>query len=502
MLTDLLKLLPLGGLIVITTLLTEWAVRSKKLPYWLSRKILHIIAVGSCAIAPRLVEDLRGLIVLVMLSLPLLYYLITRRKLMLDENKRPAWGIVWFPVAYLFLLTHAFFTETDSVTGPMLVLALCDPAATITGKLFGSNPYRLTGEPKTLAGNIGFFLSFLVLTYVVLWLDPIVNGTDVLFRITIIGLILTATEALGSYGLDNLFLPLVCLLLGFYSPPQVPLEAVGLTLILAVPFYLFFVRRRSLSPGGAVAAILLGVLVVWFVDWIALLPLVFFFASSILIGKLLPHQTVSDTKDKQPRDAVQVACNGLAYFLILAGGAIASYGYYREGLEANFQNFIEASRAQAASIFSVQLLTAALISIAVSTADTWASEVGQYFKQATYDLVRWRKVPPGLSGGVSLVGSMAALIGAACVGGFAWSFRIPDLFGSTFVSITTFGFLGMLLDSVLGGLLQRQYYDGQRWRDTPGPLILSTRGLSWMTNDLVNLVANLVTVGLYLIWVN
>jgi len=44
--------------------------------------------------------------------------------------------------------------------------------------------------------------------------------------------------------------------------------------------------------------------------------------------------------------------------------------------------------------------------------------------------------------------------------------------------------------------LQRQYYDGKSWSDTPGKQVLKTKGVIWMSNDMVNLLANLMTISL------
>jgi uncharacterized membrane protein len=159
---------------------------------------------------------------------------------------------------------------------------------------------------------------------------------------------------------------------------------------------------------------------------------------------------------------------------------------------------------EGSSVFLVNYLPAtlllALISIAVSTADTWASEIGQYFKQTTYDLIRLKRVEPGLSGGVSISGTLAALIGSALIAslGFLFSsfYGWPD-----FLLVTAAGFIGMLIDSILGSSLQRQYYDSTHWSDTPMEKVTKIRGIRWISNDVVNVLANAATVLLFLLFV-
>lgn len=496
MLPDLLALWPLALLVLLTTLLTEWAVHANVLPYWISRKVLHIVAVGSCAFAPSFVASHLSLIAVVLPAWLLLMVLVASKKLMLDEHGRPAWGIVWFPLAYLLLLF--FFDQPEQVGFPMLILAICDPAATIFGKTLGKKTYQLTGETKSLVGNAAFFAFFFMVCFVFFGMDHRMANPSWLFMLAIAGLLLTAAEALGSYGRDNLYVPLLAAVL-FNAGLLDTLDAWVLhaIVLLAYPFYRFTTGRKSLSPDGAISAILLGTTIVITAGALFVLPLVVFFGSSVLVGKLFPHQTLSDQKDKQPRDAIQVICNGGVYLVlvsVLYNYANTSIGTVREEVFLNFKVAISNPVSHAWPMLPPKpSILLALISIAVSTADTWASEVGQYFRQPTYDFLRMKRVEPGLSGGVSISGTLAAILGSMLIASLGFLFRF-DFDWIDFATVTAFGFIGMLIDSILGGLLQRQYYDGTRWSDTPRDTVVRTRGVSWVSNDVVNVLANVVAV--------
>ena len=234
-------------------------------------------------------------------------------------------------------------------------------------------------------------------------------------------------------------------------------------------FYTLTVRRGSLTGPAAVTALGLGALVTvtWGAGW--LLPLFVFFLSSALISRWLPTAAdAGDVKDKQARDVVQVLCNGGVY-----------------GLVALLQ-------------LDPALL---LVSMAVATSDTWASEIGKYFRQPTYDILRWRRVPPGLSGGISLSGTMGGAAGAILIAtlGFA---LVSDFSLTSWLIASGFGFIGMLVDSILGAALQARYRNhvtGQ-FSDAPSPSSQLAHGLSWMTNDLVNLLSiGAVTLVAYLL---
>jgi len=437
--------------------------------------------------------------------------------LMREESGRKPWGIVWFPLAFLVLLLLE--KQAEMIGFYMAILAICDPAATITGKLLSQTakrrrgmsapplpspktafphwlitPYQLTGDPKTLAGNSAFFISFLMLCF----LFPAVDFTwgadsgkpvSVFFYdytswapFLLVGILLTLGEALGSKGLDNLIIPLLAsiLFLFFRIAPSGVAAVTSLSVIaitLAVPFSYLTVRRRSLSLGGAITASLLGIMVVLSTGAIWLIPLFLFFGSSSLIGKLFPATVpAGDAKQKQPRDAIQVLANGGVYTVI------AAWMWYNQTLDIIRVHTIP---------WELLLLTAA----AVATADTWSSELGQYFHRPTWDLVKWRRVPAGLSGGISWPGTLAGLGGAAFIAVFG-VFLVPHTSPGDLLQVATLGFAGMLLDSMLGSILQATYRDPQTGAlsDVCPPAGELVSGFRWISNDLVNGIAIFLTV--------
>lgn len=481
-------LLPLALIVLLTTLFTELAARRKWLPYWLTRKILHIIAVGACAVASLQVE--RSLLIWIVAGAEvLLLILILTNQLMREESGRKAWGIVWFPLAFLVLLLGP--APRPVIAFSMWALALCDPAATIAGKLFAAKTYNLTGDEKSLVGNLAFAASFLLLA-LLFFLPVQFSATpddpyDYYSVVQLIGwpgilgmaVILTAGEALGSKGLDNLIIPLLAawLWLGVDADQY----ALLLPLIFGGGLFSWWmVGRRSLTAGGALTASILGIVVViGSHSFFWLLPLFLFLLSSSLIGKLFPVSTAAgDAKQKLPRDATQVLANGAVYgflgarFIQPCDSCLYYYHFPWEHL--------------------------LILVAAMATADTWSSEIGQYFKRPTYDLIKWRKVPPGLSGGISLPGTLAGLAGSAFITGTCcWLLSYTNI--EELLWLTFGGFFGMLLDSVLGSLFQAKYRDPKTGAlsDTPSPNTELASGFSWVTNDLVNFAAILIGVWLF-----
>ena len=107
---------------------------------------------------------------------------------------------------------------------------------------------------------------------------------------------------------------------------------------------------------------------------------------------------------------------------------------------------------------------------AATAADTLSSELGilSPTPPRLVTSLTLRVVPRGTNGGVTLVGLAAGAFGAAVIGVTAalglpfcstqWSWADRGLFVA---AVTLWGTLGSLLDSVLGGLLQRSVVDGK-----------------------------------------
>ncbi len=244
----------------------------------------------------------------------------------------------------------------------------------------------------------------------------------------------------------------------------------GAGLAFSALFVWYTRRRKALSTGGALAAAAVGLWVLWWAGPRWLLPLFFFFVSGTLLGRRTNGRSSAvDTKHGQPRDAWQVLCNG--------------------GIYAVLSTLI---RVWPASDIPETLMA---LSLAVSTSDTWSSEIGQYFRQKTVDILRWKPVPPGLSGGVSGAGTLGGLAGAAAMALLCSILMYDGLEPKFVLDITAGGFAGMLSDSLLGAGLQARYQNepGGAWSDQAGPAGRLYSGLRWMTNDAVNFWSNALT---------
>ena len=127
-----------------------------------------------------------------------------------------------------------------------------------------------------------------------------------------------------------------------------------------------------------------------------------------------------------------------------------------------------------------------LSSVAAATADTWSTELGKLSKKNPVSILNLQDMAPGLSGGVTRVGTIGSLLGATMIGLTGHTLGISDCGAYGIIGA---GFTAGIIDSVLGASVQAKYRtrDGQIVEYTcPGGSLVS--GYRWMTNDLVNVL--------------
>jgi len=177
---------------------------------------------------------------------------------------------------------------------------------------------------------------------------------------------------------------------------------------------------RWLTRRGAAAALAVGVATTWGFGWRGLLLLLAFFVSSSLLSKA------------KTRNERQVLANGgVAALAALAGSWAAFAG-----------------------------------ALAAATADTWATEIGRYSRKPPRLITTGKPVAAGTDGGMTLVGTVGGIAGAAFMAALAFLFE-PRVA----VAVAVAGVFGMLLDSLLGATVQG--------------------AVRWLDNDAVNLAATL-----------
>ncbi|MBM6839600.1 DUF92 domain-containing protein, partial [Clostridium saudiense] len=117
-----------------------------------------------------------------------------------------------------------------------------------------------------------------------------------------------------------------------------------------------------------------------------------FFISSSIISRIAKIQKISLEKIHEKgdaRDFIQVIANG--------GIALICVILFQVTKDIKF-------------------LIASAVSFSVSNSDTWASELGVLSKGNTRSILTGKIIEKGVSGGVSLLGTLSAFLGATVIG--------------------------------------------------------------------------------------
>ena len=100
------------------------------------------------------------------------------------------------------------------------------------------------------------------------------------------------------------------------------------------------------------------------------------------------------------------------------------------------------------------LIVAYVAVLAEAFADSAASSFGVFSKK-TFDLFKWKYSECGLSGGMSLVGTLAAFVATFVASAIALAFGVIDW--KLMILAALVAFLGVIFDSFLGSVLQVKY---------------------------------------------
>lgn len=280
-----------------------------------------------------------------------------------------------------------------------------------------------------------------------------------------------------------------------------------LALIISVVLSLHGLRRKSLNVHGAQAAFFVG-LSSFVASYRFGITLILFYISGSCLTKFGSKEKRAcdiNFEKESARGPMQVLCCsiigciiGLAYFIIF-GNDIA----------LNFSDSPNAS----------WFLAAYLGHYACCCGDTFASEVGvltSYWGETMTKprlILGCRVVPRGTNGAVSLVGTIASIIGGAFIG-IVYAFCGHCFVGGDAMQLCSLtvigaicGLFGSAVDSILGQLFQVSYFSKEKKCvfSSPGPNCDLICGTDFLSNTQVNLIsAGMTSIfgGYFAQWVN
>ncbi|HEY0615909.1 MAG TPA: DUF92 domain-containing protein [Candidatus Elarobacter sp.] len=268
------------------------------------------------------------------------------------------------------------------------------------------------------------------------------------------------------------------------NPRDVAIGAVCAAVIAALAR-----RANSLSAGGAIAAFAVGTLTFAAGGLGFALILLAFFVPSVLLSRLgrRRKRELVDVGKHGARDAVQVLVNGGVATACAVAWAVTHDPRWACAFAGAY---------------------------AAAAADTAATEIGTLARHRPRSILTLRPVETGLSGAISLPGTLAEIVAAVWLGiaglagiaaaywfgpdaGLAWprSAESTSRLVPALLAIPLGGLAGATMDSLLGATLQelrRCEACGRLCETDPhvcGEPTRRVRGLPGFTNDAVNLLA-------------
>jgi uncharacterized protein (TIGR00297 family) len=276
---------------------------------------------------------------------------------------------------------------------------------------------------------------------------------------------------------------------------EITLSPTAVIISVLVAFALF--KWNWLTISGALMAWFLAFVVVFLAKW-SIFPLVTFLVLGSLAGKIRANaKEGGDAKQGKARDHWQVLANGGIFMLLAMLAFMNELGWLDSflGIHTEVLRFSE----------TCHLL--ALISLSVSCADTLSSDFGRVWGGSPRNIITGKRMIKGVSGGVTGAGFVGALLGAVSIAIFVFGTELSSLGSSVsvFCLVAVFGFIGSILDSVLGVLFQAKYLDemGNQVDSSDTGRRSMAEGYRWVTNDVVNAVTGvlmLLVAVMYLCW--
>lgn len=462
-----------------------------------TRRLVHIL-VGCLVCATPFIFDSR----IPVLTLTLLFTAVNilairfNKIKSIHETDRISYGTVYFPISFFILVFWFWDKDPAILLSSMLIMAFADPVASWVGES-RKKPllFKILSEKKSLQGSSAMFITAFIVAVLAmkvfrgLFIQPDISwGTALIFGF-FTAVYSAGAETISHRGTDNLMVPIgaAVILDAFYNgTSELQLQLMLWMSITVLIAYLAY-KTRTLSLSGAMGAWLLGTVIFGLggPEWMT--PIVVFFIFSSILTKV-------GKKHKKKLETVFEKTGKRDIYQVFANGGVAM-------IATMCWHFFEPVWPDGETLWYMIFLSA----IAAATADTWGTEIGAFSRKKPRSILGFERVPMGTSGGLSLIGTLGAVMGAfiiALTGKFALQiFAGLHMPGYITALITLTGFCGALVDSLLGATLQAQYRCPvcrkitEKTAHCGQEAIPLERGYRMINNDVVNL-CNTVAGGL------
>jgi uncharacterized membrane protein len=298
-------------------------------------------------------------------------------------------------------------------------------------------------------------------------------------------------------------------------PSLTPLDIV---LALAIMGFLALIsyKKRIVSKSGLIAAFGVGIGVWLLASWTWFFLLLLFFMVTALFTKVKYNRKrqIGAAQEKGGARAWKnVLANGILPFVFVLIAFILSF--LGGGLDAQGRTDVGFGLWLLQSFPIMGIAFAAFLgALSTATADTLATEIGLLNPTPPRLITKpWKIVPPGTSGGISLMGEIATILGSLMIGGAAAIIALPQWFTvlgttllpevGTFAPVTMIivavvgGFIGCSVDSLFGASIQGMWLCRVCGKKTEKKSHCNKhaeylRGNQFFDNNMVNLISGII----------
>ncbi len=124
-------------------------------------------------------------------------------------------GTVYFPLV-VAAATLIFWRQPPLMVAALMPLTWGDGLAPVIGRLHGRHKYQVMGYTRSLEGSLVFFFASALFTWLALWLmigPPDIELVTAIAPALVVSLATAATEAITIWGLDNLTVTAIAVLI-------------------------------------------------------------------------------------------------------------------------------------------------------------------------------------------------------------------------------------------------------------------------------------------------
>ena len=342
-----------------------------------------------------------------------------------DDDNAP--GTVYYALAMTLVSFVVIFIPDLMIPFGISVFAtsIGDGFAGLVGQLIQKHNPKIWGT-KTLFGTLFCFLSTIL---VALIFDIAFSLPIGLWHYLFIAILACELELFVGRGIDN-----VAITLGISAYVMLILSLQGemsysLPILLTPAVVAIVAKLRILTVPGIIFALIMDVLISIAFNNLGFLILILYFLGSLLSDKYKKRRKCKAELSNidKTRSFCQVFANGIA-------PTLCSILYILTGKIFFFVGFVA--------------------SLSEALADTVASGIGSSAKWV-YDPFKRKKCTPGISGGMSIEGTISSLLGAVALASLSLLFL--ECGAKEFLIISAAAFFGCVLDSALGSLLQAKF---------------------------------------------